>query len=261
MCTDWHKLNKNFKNAESREDKLNLLYQEGKIYVMDNHLAAGWCWYHTLKKDEEYNFCHIDQHDDLANGNHEYVRELFSKNKCVSLENYIDLHHKQSPKIVLPPIKVIRWDNYILHFKGIHPEWFNKETYACHEFISGARCSLTGKQPMEDYFELGSDMTQIPIHPDNIKCYDLHHSLAEKLNDNEDRLWIVNFDIDYFFHDKCQLFSNEYIDAVCDQINQAMDKIAVLTIALSPECCYGWDNSIRVYNQIAKRLSIKMKLE
>lgn len=53
MCTDWHKLNLNFKNAESLIDKLNLLYQEGKFYVMDNHLAAGWCWYHTLKKDEE----------------------------------------------------------------------------------------------------------------------------------------------------------------------------------------------------------------
>ena len=174
MCTDWHKLNPNFKNAESLIDKLNLLYQEGKFYVMDNHLAAGWCWYHTLKKNEEYNFCHIDQHDDLGNGNHEHVKELFSKNKCVSLENYIDLHQHQSPGTAMPPIKEIRWDNYILHFKAIHPEWFNKETYACHEFISGARCSLTGKQPMEDYSELGSDITQIPIHPDNIKCYDLH---------------------------------------------------------------------------------------
>lgn len=89
---------------------------------MDNHLAASWYWYHTLKKDEKYNFCRIDQHDDLANCNHEHVRELFSSNKYVSLENYIDLHQLQSQKIVLPPIKEIRWDNYILHFKAIHPD-------------------------------------------------------------------------------------------------------------------------------------------
>lgn len=37
-------------------------------------------------------------------------------------------------------------------------------------------------------------------------------------------------------------------------------KIAVLTIALSPECCNGWDNSIRVYNYVAERLSLEMRL-
>ena len=53
---------------------------------------------------------------------------------------------------------------------------------------------------------------------------------------------------------------DEYIEAICNQIVKEREKIAVLTIALSPECCNGWDNSIRVYNYIAERLSLEMRL-
>ena len=40
----WHIKNNNFKKSESRSSVLNILYQEGCTYIMDNHLAAGWCW-------------------------------------------------------------------------------------------------------------------------------------------------------------------------------------------------------------------------
>ena len=100
----------------------------------------------------------------------------------------------------------------------------------------------------------------VAIHPQNIICYDLNRSLEESLNNDDGRLWIINLDIDYFFNNKSQMFSSEYINSVCDQINRVKEKIAVVTIALSPECCGGWDNSIKVYNQIAGQLSIDMRL-
>ena len=60
----WHIQREEFKGLKSGSSALNILYQEGCTYVMDNHLAAGWCWYNTLDRRKEYNFCHIDQHDE-----------------------------------------------------------------------------------------------------------------------------------------------------------------------------------------------------
>ena len=35
-----------------------------------------------------------------------------------------------------------------------------------------------------------------------------------------------------------------------------MDRIAVMTIALSPECSGGWDNAIRVFNLVADKIDL-----
>lgn len=85
----WHIKNKNFKKSESRSSVLNILYQEGCTYIIDNHLAAGWCWYNTLDRHKEYNFCHIDQHDDLANDSHDIVQNYFQKIEKFHLMNIL----------------------------------------------------------------------------------------------------------------------------------------------------------------------------
>lgn len=46
LCTMkamWHIQREEFKRLKSGSSALNILYQEGCTYVMDNHLAAGWC--------------------------------------------------------------------------------------------------------------------------------------------------------------------------------------------------------------------------
>ena len=35
---------------------LNELYNHGKIYVMDNHMAASWCWSKKIDTDIKCNF-------------------------------------------------------------------------------------------------------------------------------------------------------------------------------------------------------------
>ena len=42
-----------------------MLWQNGNVYVMDNHRDAAWCWLQQCKTEELYNFMHIDQHYDL----------------------------------------------------------------------------------------------------------------------------------------------------------------------------------------------------
>jgi hypothetical protein len=58
----------------------------------------------------------------------------------------------------------------------------------------------------------------------------------------------VNLDIDYFFSSQPQklaLFSDEFVDAVACTLKKGLGNgmIKVLTIALSPECCGGWEKA------------------
>ena len=43
-----------------------MLWQNDKVYVMDNHRDAAWCWLQQCKDEEKYNFMHIDRHYDMG---------------------------------------------------------------------------------------------------------------------------------------------------------------------------------------------------
>lgn len=42
-----------------------MLWQNEKVYVMDNHLSAAWCWLQSCDPEKKYNFMHIDRHYDM----------------------------------------------------------------------------------------------------------------------------------------------------------------------------------------------------
>lgn len=46
-----------------------LLCQDGKIFVMDNHRLAAWCWLHTWDGITPISIVHLDWHWDLAGAN------------------------------------------------------------------------------------------------------------------------------------------------------------------------------------------------
>ncbi|MFP9097729.1 UPF0489 family protein [Flavobacterium sp. RHBU_24] len=52
--------------GESGSVATNFLYKSGKVYVMDNHRCASWCWLQEIDTDKEYNYLHIDRHYDLC---------------------------------------------------------------------------------------------------------------------------------------------------------------------------------------------------
>lgn len=81
----------------------------------------------------------------------------------------------------------------------------------------------------------------------------------------EKQKWIVNLDLDFFFYHYgdnkyVQLFSDDYIRVVAKFLQQAMNKIQVLTIAISPDCLMGegmkqkWDNGFRVLEIMAEEI-------
>jgi len=75
---------------------------------------------------------------------------------------------------------------------------------------------------------------------------------------------ILNLDLDYFFleigDNTIQVFTDDYIEAIAKSIKLAMDNIQVLTICLSPECCGGWENALRVNKIICQILGIDFNL-
>lgn len=56
-----------------------MLWQNDKVYVMDNHRDAAWCWLQKCQTEERYNFMHIDQHYDLLDSYYSEALATFVK--------------------------------------------------------------------------------------------------------------------------------------------------------------------------------------
>ena len=215
---------------ESNIDCLNFLYRKGKFYIMDNHLAAGWCWLNSLDKQQEYGFIHIDQHNDLLNNN---CMEPF---KTILLDDRLELIDYTS--LCLSEQKVFTWDNYILQIRKLLPEWFKDAKFS------------TQREPRKKDIEATFYSSAIDLLT-NIK------TVAPELSIN----YILNLDIDYFFDDNGErIASDNDICHLATEIKRLLPNIAVVTIALSPECCErdsdGWKNAIEAMSILDNELSI-----
>lgn len=210
---------------------LNELYNNDKIYVMDNHLAASWCWSKKIRTNNKYNLFHIDRHYDLLNGAVNYwVEKLREQNFDLvksTIEEYVGAHYLDNR--TNSKNQIFRFDNYITIFDKIFPDLFNKLKFATHE---------DGTVP-----DKWRDMYEVPF-------YDLHTNIEHWINETEEN-WIVNIDIDYFFSDssegiRYQIFTDEYVKNIGKELSKCLNKIEVLTIALSPSFCNGLENAKRI---------------
>ena len=66
---------------------VNFLFNEGNIYISDNHLCALWGWLQQCDKKEEYTFIHIDHHNDLKIPN--IVDRLKSIGNAKTFDNFL----------------------------------------------------------------------------------------------------------------------------------------------------------------------------
>lgn len=237
---------KDFRQQESSISNLNFLYNEDKFYFMDNHLAAAWCWFNKLNAQNSYNFFHIDQHEDLLFDAPFESYSCILDNPKLSLEHYISLKYTQSGSGFR--MQTFRYDNYILQAFRLYPNWFKLCYFACPDSVHDKNLNI---QYNPSCFELVDNISYW-VHDGKGKPY----SIPEKNNK-----WILNLDIDYFFkEDQYQMFTDDYIKLMCKDILKGIDDIEVITIALSPECCGGWDKSIRVANLISQELDLDFSL-
>jgi len=211
----------------------NFLFKKGKIYIMDNHKSAAWCWIQEIDPKLTYNLFHIDRHYDLLNNlNPQTVNDLRSQ-----LVNS-DYAMYSGARIIDESLPIVRFDNYILLYQYLFPKSIDKQYYATHD---------DGTVP-EDIITYRPEIIDLPRQ--NISYW------MKQGNDN----WILNLDLDYFFSDDAksqpfQFLTDEYINKMCQDIIRSIDKIQVITIALSPDFCGGWKNAKRILEVMDKVLS------
>ena len=212
---------------------LALLKNDGKIYVMDNHKAATWCWGQKIDFTKSYNLFHIDKHYDLLHGGtDERVKTILEQKFDIgnsTIEEYCTLQHGQD--------QVFKFDNYLTILKKLYPNVFKQKKFATHN---------DGTIPRDwDFYEV----PMIDLATENFSYWIRKEELS----------WIMNIDIDYFFTINSddvyfQFLHDDYIISFAQQIKSVMEKIEVLTIALSPSFCGGIDNANRVSELILDEL-------
>jgi len=230
-------INKGFNYSGCYE--LNLLFKSNNFYVMDNHGAALWTWMQHIDTGKKYNFIHIDKHYDTLTSNLKpWVNSLPTNFKDLTIEEYYNLKYQRGQE----EFPVIRWDNYIPIFNSLYGDIISDYIFYTHG------CGTSGIESLDKVQEW-------PI-------LSMFENLESQINENEDKT-ILNLDIDFFYANQddkyFQLFSDESIEILFNQIQNCLlitNKIEVMSVALSPECCGGWSNSLKIYNKLAKFLKI-----
>ncbi|SCY06869.1 hypothetical protein SAMN05192588_0978 [Nonlabens sp. Hel1_33_55] len=224
--------------------KLNLLFQDDKTYLMDNHLAASWCWLREIDVNTQYNLFHIDRHYDLLKSQLDWwIEELERQNvdlQNIGIQELTALRYNPAEmRMNDEGYQILRWDNYLTIFNRIYPNVLNLTYFATHKD--------------------GDTLENLEMYEPEI--WDLHENMAYWINENDNHQWIVNLDIDYFFikyeDEYLQFLTDDYVLKIAEEIKKSMEKIDVLTIALSPEFCGGWENSMRVAKLITDHLEVE----
>ena len=234
-------LPKNLYECKSSIDTLNFLCNEGNIYVMDNHLAAGWCWLHHLDPQKGYNFFHIDRHNDLLCNAPVDKYEFLRETPRITLDEYTALEFKNNFLY-----KVFQWDNYIKQVNFLFPNWFEVCYFA------------TSDKNVVDNYPASTKNLKIDYSCSPLELY----SDINKWISRTENKWILNIDLDYFFDDGgLQIFSEAYIRKLAHEVYLSLEHIAILTIALSPECCGSWQQSIWALNIFAEELHLELRID
>ena len=229
-----------------------MLWQNEKVYVMDNHLSAAWCWLQRCDPLKRYNFMHIDRHYDMLDCFYDEDLEPLRKKPHMGYDEFKSLTRTQGE-----PYEVFRWDNYIIATYSLYPNWFKTNIYLTHR--EGSKKGNWG----HNSFSIQEDS---PLYIDSyIEQYigEACEYMSGFEDDNHKLPWIVNLDIDVFYskqEEHIQLHSDAYIRFVAKLLNENMHNVQVLTIALSPECLEGeelkenWKNAFPILKIMSEEI-------
>ena len=207
------------------------LYKKEKVYVMDNHLLAPWCWLQEIDLGEKYNFFHIDRHFDLLQNTVDRGLRLLDEKKIdlltINIDEFLDINKVHT---------IITHDNYILIFDKLYGNLLDKIFYTHND-------GTIPEKWQEGY---------------HAHFYELFDNLEYWIN-KEKESFIVNIDMDYFIRkyddDQClQIFSDDYLKMIGVEIRNCYDKISVITIALTPTFCCNIETSKRLANIIISNI-------
>jgi hypothetical protein len=165
------------KFVESTWKNLNFIYNSGKVYFMDNHLAAAWCWMQKVRTDSICNFFHIDRHYDMVGMTQSVNAHIVEKQISISdlsIEGYLGLRQITTGDQIVP---LFRYDTYLMNLVYAYPQIFELSYFATHQ--DGTK--------NDDL-----DITEVEV-------VSLERNIEYWIRENTTRRWIVNIDLDYFF--------------------------------------------------------------
>lgn len=228
-------------NLWGASDILKFLWKsdDAPIYIMDNHLAAAWCWMQECKIDEEYNFMHIDQHSDLGVRGFAKDIEFVRTNPRITLEEYCNITYFNG----IGSHKSFQCGNYITACHFLFPSWFNTNLF--YYTVPGIKGSTQGSG-YDNFTEQKKDNSFIIQHIEQFIERQVFPSNKLVIDENmQKKKWIVNLDLDFFWDkNKNRALDDQFINDLGIAIGKAMKNIQILTIALSPKWCGSWRNAI-----------------
>lgn len=205
----------------------NFLFQSSNIYVMDNHRAALWCWLDFYKNSiKDISVFHLDRHSDALRSNlGSWVSQASTPTHVgtMDIQSYLDATDSGCP-----PSKLFRWDNYLSIFLDIYQSDIACCNYSVYEGDSINHSRVTERKPWDI--------------PENLSFW------------TSKGKWIINIDLDYFFHEVNgsfeQMYSAEYLRDVFNEVAiiAKRESEVVVTICFSPECCGGWSDSEKIWS-------------
>jgi hypothetical protein len=208
------------------------------MYVMDNHLAAYYCWTKELDYLAKYSLLHIDQHHDLSDalvqmGFHQHKDVNF---KSFDLDQYLSLRTNNC--------QLLQWDNYVELYNAFFP--LNIISY---EFIT--------PQKLPQRYRVHGQTTLKRWIKKRLTIHELVEAQPSRKPSK-----IINLDLDIFYDKKFKyLLTDEELDNFCEKLKVIIATAKVITIALSPELCGGWAESLRMYDVINEKLGLDFKLD
>lgn len=225
---------------ESKSINLNYLAKTGNVYIMDNHLAAFWCWTQELDPAKDYSLTHIDAHHDMCPST---VKETFHLYKNLDFKS-LDINSCINLKVNTH--QAIRWDNYIEMYLAFNP-WTIKHI----SFITPQKLPRKYR-----YLKQRSIKSWVNKELSIQEEVELEHP--------RDNFKVLNLDIDVLFKELAgnrikKLLSDRELEIMGNRLNKMIRNSAVTTIALSPECCGGWQSSIDMFNKLNVYLDINCK--
>lgn len=210
----------------------NFLWRSDRLYVMDNHRAALWCWWQHFFNVPTFQLLHIDRHFDTLKGIDGHL-DLWLENlppESCSLADYLTKTYGQAP-IEMP---VFRWDNYLSILLAKYPQRIDLAAFVT---------AREGDKP-----EFPEEKVK---HLDPWEGLDLVERISVGDTRPHKSPWIVNIDIDFFTsrtfdgEEHFQMFDNDYLRQIGVALSRALASSHLLcaTVALSPETTGGWDRA------------------
>jgi len=232
---------------ESQVSDINFLWRKEKVFIMDNHLAAAWCWAQCIDVNQSHTLLHLDAHYDAADLWDEEEDALPKSIKSLSIDDYLALTYDGSSSD--SPSKLFRWDNFITSFVLVYPNAIAKFIWTTHDEGDKPKWTNVCHVHVDDPYKFLKELVWNLSSPNSI----------------------LDIDIDYFFGfiergDQgtcCSIFADNFLREIGYSIKACLEKdtLKAVTIALSPECCGGWENAKHLCEVMCEAIGLEFRLQ